>query len=211
MKRLLLFLFCVGNSLVTMGMDSSGKKIGSSPRGSSPSEKSKKGSGITKETAVELFSQKSFTEVELDEKLAKALKVNSRDEKEKKLLEILDTPMVDGSAAKHNAACALFDSYREIIDITMENIKVYNRDKMDKEKKAAFFELLKYYEAARLSISKKICADHPRRTTHWCNFDTYTHPDLVALTQKIMQLIAVSNVTHEMKEQAVLMSPKRPS
>lgn len=191
-------------------------------------EKPKKGSDIRMQQTLENFAQKDLTEAELTEKFEKAKNSINRYDKERLLKEILETKMDVASAAKHAAANALFKNCFEKIDITSGNIELLATDakrlkeskaemekqsfehqmkKLAQQLKSEFLELLKHRQEARKAVIKRICAAHPRRFDLWCDFEADTDVELMRLNQKIIQLIAASNLTDDMKAHDVMSAP----
>lgn len=165
----------------------------------------KRGSAALIEQGVEAFAGSGITEEELQKKLEEAKKklIFSRDEHDNLLKEILELRINGASAARHQAALALFDSAKAQVDIAISNVKAFELYKNPLEVKMALLSILRARNLAAYAVAKKICAINPRKYEEWCRFEEETDPAIMALNKTINEFFSTKSITEEMKTKEV--------
>ena len=150
---------------------------------------------------ITAFIGDNSVEPELEKKLedAKKLKQFDRFQYDKQLQEIIEVKVTSASAAKFQAAQALFESAKDQVKICSDNIITFEQYKNPSEMKTALKALLEARELAIAAVSKRICAANPNKFDVWCRWETDTDPALKIINQDIAEFIAKHNITEEMK------------
>lgn len=165
----------------------------------------KRGAAALIEQGVEAFAGSGPSEEELQKKLdeAKRKLIFSRDDHDNLLKEILEARLTGASAARHQAALALFDSAKAQVDIAIGNVKAFELYKNPLEAKMALLSVLRARNLAAYAVAKKICAVNPRKYEEWCRFEEETDPTIMALNKTINEFFSTKVITEEMKTKEV--------
>jgi hypothetical protein len=165
----------------------------------------RRGSAALIEQGVEAFASPGLTEEELQKKFEEAKKklIFSRDDHDNLLKEILEARLSGASAARHQAALALFDSAKAQVDIAIGNVKAFELYKNPLEAKMALRSVLIARNLAAYAVAKKICAVNPRKYEEWCRFEEETDPTIMALNKTINEFFSTKTITEEMKTKEV--------
>lgn len=152
------------------------------------------------QNTVDAFAAPGISEEELDKKLETAMKIkHSRNDHDNLLKEILEVKMNGASAARYKAALALFESAKDQVVIAIDNVAAFESYQNKAEVKIALLDILKARNLAAYAISKRICAQSPRKYDEWCKFEEETDPAIMELNQTINQFFISKKITEEMK------------